>query len=249
MDGYPPRHLARHPAGSSLLRPVAAALVVALVSLALVATLIATDFGASVGLRPGARSRSPDVTVRSVPTTPASPPVTGPFELPTSTVTATTAPDSVSLLPDPSFERGLAGWRAGARTLLDRVGSARDGRWAANFRAISASDPSIVAPKLAVVRGTVMYSATLWLRSSRPGTSVTVVLAELRHGRSFAVDTVGTVLNGVAWQRLEIAHEGHQAGNTLALEVGAPGLTRQASVSLDLVDVRVDPHMGAGGDG
>jgi hypothetical protein len=249
MDRHAPRHLSRYPAGPSLRGPLANVLAVAVAGLVLVAVLVATELDARIGLGPAGRRSPPNGTVWSVPTGRAEAPV-GAFELPrASRPVPDTKPGSSSLLPDPSFESGLAGWRAGEATVLDRVGSARDGRWAANFSATSTAGPSVVAPKVAVIKGKVMYVVTLWLRSSRPGTAVTVTLDELRRGRSFAVDTVGAVLHGVAWQRLEIAHEGHEAGNTLALEVSAPELHAPASVSLDLVDVRVERHTSASGAG
>jgi hypothetical protein len=237
MDRIQPRHLSpRRPA------PVAgrtsATTIGLLLLAAIAAAVVAAGLGAGVLLDPSTSRRPPDVTVGSVPTMPSS------LALP-STSTAATRP-GVGLLPDPSFEAGLAGWRAAPGTRIDRVGSARDGRWAANFSSTAGADPFVIASRVAVVAATVPYVAAVWLRSSHPGTAVAVNLVELRHDRRFAVDTAGAVLDGIAWQRLEVAHDGHHPGDVLALEVHAPGLPGSASVSLDLVDVRADPGMAAG---
>jgi hypothetical protein len=234
MDRYPPRHLARHRPAPAVGLPAAGALAVAITALALLAAMLVTEYGAGIGIGQDPRRAPSHVTVMSVP---AAVPATGQrFGVVT---TASTRPGSVSLLPDPSFETGLAGWRPAAGTRLDRVGSARDGRWAANASATSPAGPALVAPRVATVRATVTYVASLWLRASRPGAAVEVVLAELAGGRRFSVDSIGAVLDGVAWRRLEIAHQGHRSGTVLALEVRAPELAGKASISLDLVDVRV----------
>ena len=234
MDRYPPRHLARYPGprsdGAPAIGLPAGWLALAVVLLALIAAIVASGLGTGeAGYAP------PNVTVMSVPAATAT-------VRPGPTSTAPTGPGSVSLLPDPSFETGLSGWRAAAGTRLDRVGSARDGRWAANLSPTSSSDPAVVAPAVARTKARVTYLATVWLRSSRPGTTVQVNVVELRNGRRFAVDSVGSVLDGVAWRRLEVAHDGHLSGDVLAIEVTAPGLPGPASVSIDQVDLRVVPH-------
>jgi hypothetical protein len=238
MDRYPPRHLSRHRAAPAALPATAGWLTVALVVLALLAAMVAAGFGAGGGFGPATR-RPPDVTVMSVP---AVVPAAGVNERLGASTTAPTRSGSVSLLPDPSFETGLRGWRPAAGTRLDRVGSARDGRWAANFRAASTADPVVAAPELATARAGITYVASLWLRSSRAAVAVEVELIELVRGRRFAVDKVGTILDGVSWQRLEVAHDGHRTGNVLALEVSALDLPDSASVSLDQVEMRAVAH-------
>jgi hypothetical protein len=238
MDRSPPRHLSPRPAPGLRLNG-AVEIALAIVAVGLVAAIVGLRLD-SGGVSVSARRATPDPTVAGAPPASAASPTEA---------TASTRPGSVSLLPDPSFERGVAGWSPAAGTRLDRVGSARDGRWAANFGATSMADPSIVAAKVATVRAQTMYLASLWLRSSRPGAAVRVDLVEVRDGRRFAVDTVGAVLDGVAWRRLEIAHDGHVTGTVLALELSAPDLPAAASVSVDLVEVRATrPPMSTGSD-
>ena len=242
MDRTQPRHLSRRraaPAFDPGPGRVSAATIGLLLLAALAAAVIAAGLGAGALLGPTTR-RPPDVTVGSVPTLPAR----GAVQPPSASTAA--ARPGAGLLPDPSFEAGLAGWQAAEGTRIDRVGSARDGRWAANFSATAGADPCVVAPRVAVVAAAVPYVVAVWLRSSQPGTAVALNLVELRQDRRFAVDTIGAVLDGIAWQRLEVAHDGHHVGDVLALEVHAPDLPSSASVSLDLVDVRADPRMVTG---
>jgi hypothetical protein len=241
MDRYPPRHLYRHRAAPAARLTTIGWLAVALTGLALLAAMVAAQAGTGFG--PAPRRAPTDVTVMSVPSAvPAQTSAAGADERFGASTTVSTRSGSVSQLPDPSFETGLAGWRPAAGTRLDRVGSARDGRWAANFSATPPAGAGVVAPKVATVKAKVTYLASLWLRSSRPATAVEVELIELVHGRRFSADTVGAILGGVAWQRLEIAHQGHRTGTVLALEVRAPDLPGPASVSLDVIDVRVGPN-------
>ena len=72
-----------------------------------------------------------------------------------------------------------------------------------------------------------------WPRVSRPGVEVQVNLLELRGGRRFAVDTVGAVTRAGEWQRLEVSHDAHRPGATLAVEILAPTLAGQTSLLVD----------------
>jgi hypothetical protein len=248
MVRYPPRHLSQRRSDPALLPATTGGVASVLVRLVLLAVVVAAVVAAGLGARTllgPASPRPPDVTVMRAPAAPTRSPAADAFALPTSTTTATARRSGVNLLPDPSFETGLAGWRAVGGTRLDRVGSARDGRWAANISQASAATPRVVAPRVAVVARKVPYVAALWLRSSRPGTAVRVQLVELRRGRRLAVDTVDTALDGVSWQRLEVAHDGHEVGNVLALEIEAD-LPGSASISLDQVDLRPKPNMASG---
>jgi len=87
------------------------------------------------------------------------------------------------------------------------------------------------------------YEATAWVRASRPGVEVQVNLYELRGGRRFAVDTVGAVPRAGEWQRLDVSHDTHRPGATLAVEILAPSLTGGTSLLVDDLAVRAIPSM------
>jgi hypothetical protein len=82
------------------------------------------------------------------------------------------------------------------------------------------------------------YEATAWVRASKPGVEVQVNLLELRGGKRFAVDTVGAVAAAGQWQRVDVSHDTHRPGATLALEILAPTLRRGTTLLVDDLTVR-----------
>jgi hypothetical protein len=148
------------------------------------------------------------------------------------------APDESNLLPNPGFEAGLAGWRPVGRAGLQRVESGRNG-WAVRLtRGPSRWPPGIRHPEVARLKADRRYAATAWVRASRPGTEVQLNLFELRGGRRFAVDTVGAIAQGGAWQRLEVSHDAHRPGAVLAVEVLAANLAGGSSLLVDDLAIR-----------
>jgi hypothetical protein len=85
-------------------------------------------------------------------------------------------------------------------------------------------------------RGTT-YAATVRLRASRPWVLVQVTLLELAGGRRFAADSVGAVLLDRAWRRVEVEHQAHRPGGSLALEVVLPRGSPPATVQVDDLQV------------
>jgi hypothetical protein len=83
------------------------------------------------------------------------------------------------------------------------------------------------------------YAATLRVRASRPGTLLQVTLLEMAGGRRLAADTVGALLAGRGWQRVEVAHEGQRPGAALAVEVVLPRGSPRATVQVDGLEVEV----------
>jgi hypothetical protein len=83
------------------------------------------------------------------------------------------------------------------------------------------------------------YAASVWVRADRPGTLVEVNLLEVVGGRRYATDTVGAVLEGGGWQRVEVAHLAHRPGATLAVEVVLPRGSPRARVLVDELEVTV----------
>jgi hypothetical protein len=148
------------------------------------------------------------------------------------------APDDGNLLADAGFEAGLAGWRPVGEAPLQRVENGHKG-WALRLtRGTSRWPPGALHPQVTSLKARKRYAATAWVRASRPGVEIQVNLFELRGGRRFAVDSVGAVTRGREWQRLEVSHDAHRPGATLALEILAPTLPRGASLLVDDLAVR-----------
>jgi hypothetical protein len=82
------------------------------------------------------------------------------------------------------------------------------------------------------------YEASVWVLASRPGVEVEVNLFELRGGRRFAVDTIGAVVTAGQWQRLDVSHDTHRPGATLAVELLAPTLASGTNLLVDDLAVR-----------
>jgi hypothetical protein len=148
------------------------------------------------------------------------------------------APEGGNLLADPGFEAGLAGWRPVGRAGLERVGLGRGGGWALRLTRGSARPQGLLRPDVATLRAGRRYEAAVWFLASRPGVEVQVNLFELRGGKRFAVDTVGAVTQAGSWQRLDVSHDAHRRGATLALEVLAPTLPAGTSLLVDDLAVR-----------
>jgi hypothetical protein len=77
------------------------------------------------------------------------------------------------------------------------------------------------------------YAASVWVRANRPGTLVEVNLLEVVGGRRYATDSVGAVLEGGDWERVEVTHLAHRLGAPLAVEVVLPRGSPRASVLVD----------------
>jgi hypothetical protein len=79
----------------------------------------------------------------------------------------------------------------------------------------------------------------VWVMASRPAAVVQVTLLEVDGRRRLAADTIGAVLQAGQWQRVEVAHDAHRSGTTLALEVVLPGGSPPATVMVDDLEVVV----------
>jgi hypothetical protein len=143
-----------------------------------------------------------------------------------------------NLLADSGFEAGLAGWRPVGRAGLERVGLGRGGGWALRLTRGAARPPGVLQAQVATLRAGRRYEAAVWVLTSRPGVEVQVNLFELRAGKRFAVDTVGAVTQAGTWQRLDVSHDAHRRGATLALEILAPTLPAGTSLLVDDLAVR-----------
>jgi hypothetical protein len=70
------------------------------------------------------------------------------------------------------------------------------------------------------------YAASVWVRANRPGTLVEVNLLEVVGGRRYATDSVGAVLEGGDWERVEVTHLAHRLGAPWPLRWCCPGARR-----------------------
>jgi hypothetical protein len=139
-------------------------------------------------------------------------------------------PDDGNLLADAGFESGLSGWTA--------VGKAGWGDWGLRMTRGSSRQPGAVHAEVASLKPDKHYQATVWFRASRPGVEIQVNLFELRGGKRFAVDSMGAVAPSGGWQRLDVAHDTHRPGATLALELLAPTLASGTNLLVDDLAVR-----------
>ena len=102
----------------------------------------------------------------------------------------------------------------------------------------SSKQPGALRAEVASLQADKRYEATVWFRASRPGVEVQVNLFELRGGKRFAVDTIGTVAPAGSWQRLDVSHDTHRPGATLAVELLAPTLASGTHLLVDDLAVR-----------
>ena len=223
MQRTPPRHLAPAP------RPRARDHLLVEAILALVAIGITTVIliGSMLDRPESSAARLPNLLPPAPTTTRAAATVPSPASRPAP------APDDGNLLTDAGFEGGLAPWRAVGGSDLQRVVDGRQGSWALRLTRGQSRRPGVVHPAVATLEKGKRYDATAWVRASRPGVEVQVNLLELRGGKRFAVDTVGGFTRAGEWQRLEVSHDAHRPGATLAVEILAPTLTGGTSLLVD----------------
>ena len=224
MQRTPPRHLAPAP------RPRARDHLLVEAILALVAIGITTVIliGSMLDRPESSAARLPNLLPPAPTTTRAAATVPNP-----ASSRPAPAPDDGNLLTDAGFEGGLAPWRAVGGSDLQRVVDGRQGSWALRLTRGQSRRPGVVHPAVATLEKSKRYDATAWVRASRPGVEVQVNLLELRGGKRFAVDTVGGFTRAGEWQRLEVSHDAHRPGATLAVEILAPTLTGGTSLLVD----------------
>jgi hypothetical protein len=224
MQRTPPRHLAPPVRVHSRARDHL--LVESILAMVAIVITTAIVIGALLDRQESSAARLPNLLPPAPTTTRVAPTASNP-------ATAATGPAAnAGPLANPGFEAGLEGWRSLGGAGLERVGEAREGDWAAQLSRGSARWPGLSLADILKVQTVHVYRGTVWVRASQPGTTVQVNLFEVAGGRRFAVDTVGAVV-GTSWQRLEVMHEGHRAGATLAVEILAPDLPGGARLLVD----------------
>jgi hypothetical protein len=224
MQRTPPRHLAPPVRVHSRARDHL--LVESILAMVAIVITTAIVIGALLDRQESSAARLPNLLPPAPTTTRVAPAASNP-------ATAAAGPAAKGgPLANPGFEAGLAGWRSLGGAGLERVGGAREGDWAAQLSRGSARWPGLSLADILKVQTVHVYQGTVWVRASQPGTTVQVNLFEVLGGKRFAVDTVGAVV-GTSWERLEVMHEGHRAGATLAVEILAPDLPGGARLLVD----------------
>ena len=224
MQRTPPRHLAPPVRVHSRARDHL--LVESILAMVAIVITTAIVIGALLDRQESSAARLPNLLPPAPTTTRVAPAASNP-------ATAASSPAARGgPLANPGFEAGLEGWRSLGGADLERVGGAREGDWAAQLSRGSARSPGLSLADILRVQTIHVYHGTVWVRASQPGTTVQVNLFEMAGGKRFAVDTVGAVV-GTSWERLEVAHEGHRAGATLAVEILAPDLPGGARLLVD----------------
>jgi hypothetical protein len=231
MQRTPPRHLA--PAPKPRARARDHLLVEAILALVAIGITTVILIGSMLDRPESSAARLPNLLPPAPTTTRAAATVPNP-----ASSRPAPAPDDGNLLTDAGFEGGLAPWRAVGGSGLDRVVDGREGSWALRLTRGRSRHPGAVHPAVATLSKGKRYDATAWVRASRPGVEVQVNLLELRGGKRFAVDTVGAVAKAGEWQRLEVSHDAHRPGATLAVEILAPTLTGGSSLLVDDLAIR-----------
>jgi hypothetical protein len=221
----PPRHLA--PTQRARSRPREHLLAESILALVAIGLTTAILVGSLLERPESSAARLPNLLPPAPTTTRAAATATTPASRPAH------APDNGNLLADPGFEAGLTGWRTLGAAGLERVGEARQGSWAVLLTRGPARRPGMQLADVTRLRAGKRYAATAWVRASRDGTLVQVNLFEVLGGERFAVDTVGAVAQAGEWQRLEVSHDAHRAGATLAVEVLAPDLPGGTGLLVD----------------
>ena len=168
---------------------------------------------------------------------PAAAPTTAPGPPPTAGGAARAGNPAENHVPDPGFEAGLAGWLAIGGARVARTGTARAGRWAGGFTATGSGDQGMALVEVLQCTPGRTYAASLWIRASLPDTLVQVTLLEVAGGRRLAADSIGAVLQDQEWRRVEVAHDAHRHGATLAVEVVLPRGSPRAAVLVDDLEV------------
>jgi hypothetical protein len=220
MQAFPPRHLARRGSRLDLARKPDLVLE-SLIGLAVVLIM------ATVLANLPARSRS-DAAARDRRSDP-----------PPSSLVARAGAFG-NLVRNWSFEQDLTGWLVIGEAEAVREPQGRTSGSCALVRAGGDQPGQIGLTLPAVVQDAApgsRYVASAWVRSTAPGLRVTVRLtgAGAKPERS---QTTAATLPGLAWRRVFVAHTVAAAGDVLAVEVTADGVSPGDALLVDEVTVR-----------
>jgi hypothetical protein len=220
MQAFPPRHLARRGSRLDLARKPDLVLesLIGLAVILIMATVLAN--------LPD-RSRS-DAAPRDRPADP-----------PQSSLVARAGAFG-NLVRNWSFEQDLTGWLVVGAAEAVREPQGRTSGSCALVRA-SGNQPGQIGLTLpGVVQDAApgsRYVASAWVRSTAPGLRVTVRLVGAGAKPELSQTTSAT-LPGLAWRRVFVAHTVAAAGDELAVEVTADGVSSGDALLVDEVTVR-----------
>jgi hypothetical protein len=221
----PSRARGRHEAPRRIALPGGLAMVAAVVAVVLVAGLLATRLMGSASQAPAA----PAATTATAPAGDAAP---------TSRVPG--AASFGNLVGNWSFEQDLTGWQVVGSAEAVREPQGRTSGSCALVRA-SGNQPGQIGLTLpGVVQDAApgsRYVASAWVRSTAPGLRVTVRLVGAGAKPELSQTTSAT-LPGLAWRRVFVAHTVAAAGDELAVEVTADGVSPGDALLVDEVTVR-----------
>ncbi|HYG72920.1 MAG TPA: carbohydrate binding domain-containing protein [Actinomycetota bacterium] len=127
------------------------------------------------------------------------------------------------LVANPGFETDTAGWTGSGVATLGRSTLARTGSGSALLSNVTEAAGSCVLndrPNSVSSTTTGTYTASLWVRSDRPGTTIRLRLREFASGSLVRISTTSAAL-GTAWQRIVVSIDA-QAGHSLDLAAVVP---------------------------
>jgi hypothetical protein len=235
MQRTPPRHLAPPPRTRARARDHL--LVESILAVAAIGLTTAILIGSLLERPESSAARLPNLLPPAPTTTRAA------VTTPSPATTTAADPTDGNLLANAGFEAGLTGWDAVGRAGLDRVEEGREGDWALRLTRGSSRQPGAVQAEVTRLKADRRYEATAWVRASRRKVEVQVNLFELRGGRRYSVDSVGAVPRPGEWQRLDVSHDTHRPGTTLAVEILAPTLAGGTNLLVDDLAVRASSSM------
>ncbi len=235
MAARAPRHLAEPPKRFGL-SPLQQLFLVALVSLAVVTSVIAllTRDAGNGGRRAAVPGTTRAQAAATATTTAAA----------TTTASASAAPANRptpgTLLADGDFERDLAGWAPLGGAEVERVEGGASGRWAAAITpGPGGGRPGMVRRDAATAEAGTTNEAMLWVQAPAGG-QVVLALRELAAGREVSADQAGYTLPAGRWQQLAVEHHTAAPGSSLALEVVGHDLAGDGRLLVDGVDLQTE---------
>ena len=231
----PPRHLApRRRLLGTHARPVLAAAAAAVLVAGAVAIALAvagrSPRGPATGAAPATSTGAPATT--APPGTRSDTTVTTPAQ--------PSRPVPGNLLGNGDFEQGLSGWSTFGGTEVERVAVAHSGAWSVRMTPVGSVAPArlgIVSPVGGLAREGRTYRGRAWVRASRPGTEVTLVLRERAGDGPSSADVLGVNLPDGGWHEVVVLHQVHVADARLSLELTSGNLDAENVMLVDEVSV------------
>jgi Carbohydrate binding domain len=215
---------------------VAAAAAAVLVAGA-VAIALAVAGRSSDGPAPGA---SPATSTSALATTAPTAPPGARSDTTVTTPVQPIRPVPGNLLANGDFEQGLSGWSTLGGARLQRVAVAHSGAWSvrmAPVQSVASARLGIVSPVRGQARQGRTYRGSAWVRASRPGTEVTLVLREQTGDGQASADVLGVNLPDGGWHEVAVVHQFHVAGARLSLELTSGNLDAGDVILVDEVSV------------